>query len=515
MARLDLDVTVDPVAKKISVDGTMNVRLEDPESSGLALILNSRAKAMRFAKVTAEGIDAAILPFEGNDAVEVALLRLPRRFRRGDSVEVCFSTFSERESSQLVIREQASFASWVETWYPVPATIKKGPASPKAPGSTTVRLPKGWRSVSNGVLATSGHDEKGAWERWESESPVARSFVAAPFAEVKTVEREGRSIRFFLLSDRDSAGAQAKSLAQAIRVMEERFGPYPYGGYSVAEVPEGTKFAASSEQGFIMVRSSVLDKVSASLPLFAHEAAHGWWGNLVQTDGDGSKMADEALAQFGAVMSIEAIEGEPAMSRFLRFSRDGYNPLQSAVGFFYMQRDGGDKPLSRLAGDKWDHNLADSKGMWFYQMLRRKVGDEIFFAVLRSLIHDYAGKQLTLAGLRERFRAVSGDPALESFMAQWLDRRGAPVLDVDWWSQDRGKAIEIHLKQLQTGDAYSFPLEIEIELVDGTLERKTLEVNAASHAFELDTRARPVALRIDPEFRVFMWRPEYGPRPKP
>jgi len=156
-------------------------------------------------------------------------------------------------------------------------------------------------------------------------------------------------------------------------------------------------FAAASEQGFIMVRSSVLDNESGSLPLFAHEAAHGWWGNLVRSDDPGGKMASEALAQYGAVVSIESIEGRDAMVEFLRFSRHGYNPLQCALGYFFMWSDGGDKPRMELARGKWDHNLADSKGMWFYHMrasvLRsRTQGHFPFYCKLReghSVAHSH------------------------------------------------------------------------------------------------------------------------------
>jgi aminopeptidase N len=489
------------------------VRLEDPESNELLLILNSRARNMRFANVSAQGVSATVVPFENDTAVEAARLVLPRRFRRGDTLAVSFSASSESQSIQFVIRDETTFASWVERWYPVPATTADGPVSPQAPGSTTLRLPEGWRSVSNGALATSNREGKSVIERWETSVPMARSFVAAPFAEVPTVESGGRRIRFYYLSRRATAGAQAQSLTQALRVMEQGFGPYPYASYSVAEVPEETEFGASSEQGFIMVRSSLLDDTSGSLPLFAHEAAHSWWGNLVQTGGEGSLMADEALAQFGAVRSIEGIEGEAAMRRFLRFSREGYNPLQCALGYFYIQRAGGDKPLAQLSHDKWDHNLADSKGMWIYQMLRDRVGDQIFFRALRSLIQDYAGKQVSLADIRARFLSVSKDSSLQQFFAQWLDRPGAPVLDVEWWSADRGKAIEIRVEQVQAGDPFTFPLEVDIELDDGTVERRTLELSETSQAFKLDTPSRPLGVRLDPQFRILMWRPEYGPQP--
>lgn len=121
-----------------------------------------------------------------------------------------------------------------------------------------------------------------------------------------------------------------------------------------------------------------------NLPLFAHEAAHAWWGNRVSTTGPGAQLVSESLAQYGAVLAIGALEGHDAMNEFLRLSRDGYNQLQSAAGYFEMARRGGDRPLSQLSNGRWDHNLSDAKGHWFYHMLRHRIGDERFFAVLRT-----------------------------------------------------------------------------------------------------------------------------------
>lgn len=173
-------------------------------------------------------------------------------------------------------------------------------------------------------------------------------------------------------------------MACAIGAMERVWGAYPYGGYAIAEIPaDVVTWAASSEQGFIMARTPQFGE-DGNLPLFAHEAAHAWWGNRVSTTGPGAQLVSESLAQYGAVLAIGALEGHDAMNEFLRLSRDGYNQLQSAAGYFEMARRGGDRPLSQLSNGRWDHNLSDAKGHWFYHMLRHRIGDERFFAVLRT-----------------------------------------------------------------------------------------------------------------------------------
>ena len=103
----------------------------------------------------------------------------------------------------------------------------------------------------------------------------------------------------------EEAREQAQSLGDAIGAMEEFFGEFPYPSYAIVEVPDGkVSWYASSHQGFLMAESGAFE-FGANLPLFAHEAAHAWWGNLVNQQGIGSILCSESLAQYGAVIAID------------------------------------------------------------------------------------------------------------------------------------------------------------------------------------------------------------------
>jgi hypothetical protein len=509
MDRLDLDVTVAPQIPALQVRGHMVVRCSGAPSPGPTLVLESPHGVMRFSEVSARGVRAALLADAADAERQLARLTLPRPVDGGETLDVDFVLENTGQSMQLVTTASAFYASWAQPWYPV---VQGARSSAAAPGSTTLHLPAGWRSVSNGVLSQSPPADGERVERWTTDAPVARSFAAAPFVDERTAVAEGRSVSFHLLKPRATADAQAQALVKAIGVMERRFGRFPYPRFDVVEVPESAQFAASSEQGFILVRSSVLDDESATLPLFAHEAAHGWWGNLVRAaDGPGAKMVSEALAQYGAVLAIEELEGPRARDEFLRFSRPGYSPVQCAMGYFYVWREGGDKPLARLEDARWDHTLSDSKGMWVWHMLRGRIGDEAFFAELRSVVQELGGRSFDLDALRARF--TQRDPSLVPFFAQWLDRTGAPVLRADWWSIDRGRGVEIHIDQLQNEPAFVVPLEVAVTTASGDIVRQVLTLDRPSQTFTVATPARPLDLRLDPEHKLLLWRPEFGPRP--
>jgi aminopeptidase N len=267
----------------------------------------------------------------------------------------------------------------------------------------------------------------------------------------------------------------------------------------------------------------MFDAPGGNLPLFAHEAAHSWWGNTVNTTGPGSRMGSEALAQYGAVLAIEALEGKAAVRDFLDFSRLGYNPLQCALGYFHIWREGEDVALGELDDGPSDHNLSDSKGMWFYHMTRDRLGDAAFFGALHKLLADFAARPMRVSDIRAAFlTAAPADSGLAGFLDQWLYRTGAPVLDTEWWSVRRQSAsrnvepagaAELRIRQLQPGEPYALALEVLVTLRDSSTVLDTVQVRGREHTFTLELPLRAIDLQVDPNQRVLLWRPKYGPRP--
>jgi aminopeptidase N len=509
--RLDMEVTIEPAARRMVVHGVAVLEKAGAAATEAVLVLNSREPAMRFERVVVRNVDARV------DTLTAA----PRHIARltvdsavaVDSLVVEFTLRWLAPSSQVMVTDSIALASWVEAWYPLLIADGGRVRRYAAAGETRFRLPPGWHAVSNGVALPAETDGDVAVQRWSTAVAVHRSFAAAPYRSARA--RAGdREIGVYLLrADSASAARQADVLARAIGAMEAVWGPYPYAGYAIAEVPDGVvTWAASSEQGFIMATTRQFGD-EGNLPLFAHEAAHAWWGNRVATGGVGGLLVSESLAQYGAVVAIEALEGRDAMNEFLRFSRRGYNRYQSAAGYFEIVRLGGDKALSALTNDRWDHNLSDSKGHWFYHMMRQRLGDARFFGVLREIQREFAGRSLSLPELRAAFvRAGPEDAGLADFMAQWLDRTGAPVLEHRWWATDRGAAVHLEIAQSQA-ELYDVPLTVEIELMNGHHVRRTVRLSERSHAFRFDVHASPVAVRIDPDHHLLHWRPEYGPPP--
>ena len=513
---LDLDVKVHPQEGRLTIRADLVVRLEGfPSSEAITLVMNSRDTIMGFDSLdagigTVASLNAAV-PFR--QATRAARVKLPSAATRGDEVRIRVYASSRTTIPQFTLAADIALASWVTVWYPIPLPVtgRSLSVAVKAPGSTRFDLPGGWRAVGNGSRV--GMEERGGrtYERWVTDQPLARSFVAAPY-RVFRGDANGRSVELFLLTvDEAEARKQSTTLAGAIAALEKRFGPYPTGGYAIAEVPAWVPgFLAASEQGFMMAKPETFAVPGGNIPLFAHEAAHGYWGNLLTSSGPGSSFLSESASQYGAVIALEEMLGRNTAVDFLKFSREGYIPLQSAVGFFEVVRRGADSvaiaDMENLDGMA-KRIVVDSKGPWVYQMLRELVGDDIFFATLRSYLSNHAAGTSTLDRFRETFAAAAPAQDVRGFFEQWLDRTGAPRFEVEW--RDAGAEVEVTLRQIQEGDAYAVRAEILVRGSEGPGEIHSVRIDAKEQTVRLPAPRGASEVVFDPEFKIFRWDASY------
>lgn len=510
--RLDLDVHVEPHARRIRVEGRAQLRLTIPEAKSLALGVNAGRAGMQFVAASAPGAAVRLNQTVGAaPAIRIASFAFDTAHREGDTIEAAFTVEQIANGDQLISAERFTLASWVSRWYPIPAPRTASGSTDDllaAPGETVLHLPRRWNGASDGALVSRDEAPGGAVERWRTNVAVPRSLIAGDYA-VYTDRTGGLPIRVLTFSPQPDRGPrQAKALAGAVRAMEERFGKYPYAGLAIAEVPEGSvPWYAASTPGFVAALGSAFAEPGGNLPLFAHEAAHAWWGNLVVARGK----IGETLAQYSAAVAIEAVEGRASMTTFLRFSREGYSPRQCARGYFEILRAGEDKPLAQLGNSEIDHTLADAKGHWVLHMLRDWVGDGVFFSALRSLLLHYAGRGMDLADLRAAFAAAAPpDSRTREFLAQWMDRPGAPFLEASW--EQAGGGLRVTVRQRQPGLPYLLKLPLAIDTDRGPEERTVL-LEQAEQSFAIKVAGKVRGVRLDPAHRLLLWTPEYGPRP--
>lgn len=520
---VDLRIELAPDGRSLTVRGSATLRLTAESSAGPTLLLRTNDGESERSTIEFESLEPATGEVVSlNEDVPdrpgliSSTIRLPEPVERGRTLDMTFVIRAEGVRNQFTVDPEYATASWTSAWYPVPAPGEGesfGSGLIATRGRLTFDLPAGWRAVSSGDLAERIEDGERATEVWVVEEPRALGFAAGPFT-YRVIRAGERAVAVYRLSAEDATvDAQAGALDRVIDAMADRFGEYPYARFSIAEAPDRVPgFWGASEQGFILAKPTVFASEDGNLPLFAHEAAHAWWGNLVGTDGDGGIFLSESLAQYGAALAIETLEGEAAATSFLRFSRPEYIQRQCARGYFQVIRDGEDRPISAIEeGGGVNHTIADAKGHWVHHMLRRRVGDAVYFGTLRELKERFSDRAMTLVAFRDAFIDAAPDARLERFFEQWLDRTGAPVLDLDWRAAG-SDSIDVTITQRQGGEPYELDLEIEMVGV-GSPRLETITVDELEQTVRVASPFRTNVVWLDPNHRVLRWTPEYGSRP--
>lgn len=494
MTHLDLHITLAPGENKLRGHGTMRLTLNGACSSGPTLHLGRSSRFVSVAPADNSDVTAYV-------SRQVARIRFAAPQHAGSSVSLTFQFESGGTGCPVAVTPKCAYARCHGDWYPAPLR-----GDPTAPGSMTVVAPVGWCTISNGTLRSTVTSDGCVKDTWDVVRPAARSFAAGPY-HVEKVALGDRILGTFVLSGKEEkAKLYVARLPVVVRALEARFGPYPYDSLSIVEVPdEMVSWNGVSDNGFILIASEKLDADEFNVPLIAHEVTHAWWGNYIRASMPAALMIDEAMAQYGAALVIEAQEGHASAVEFLHKSRKGCSPCDSARGYFNHFHDKPmDKALTNLTGDGDDYFLANSKGPWVYHMLRNRVGDEVFFGTLRGLVKDYGGRDMSLANLRTAFlHTESCSVELEAFMAQWLDRPGVPVLK-GHWSPDREAGRDVALITLQQrGQLYALKLDIAVKAGKET-QIHQVELSRRQHTYRLEAPNPPDDVTIDPLHRLLI-----------
>jgi aminopeptidase N len=148
------------------------------------------------------------------------------------------------------------------------------------------------------------------------------------------------------------------------------------------------------------------------------------------------------------------------------------------------------------------------KGSWIMHMLRRRMGDERFLAMLAELRRRYQYKTITT----DQFRRLAGealppdsfDPQLEAFFDQWVYSTGIPAIRMS--HSLRGKAPNLRvtgtITQTEIAEDFSTWIPVEIEFPKSKPIIHWLKTGNDPASFSVAVREPPSKVLLDPSNSV-------------
>ena len=312
----------------------------------------------------------------------------------------------------------------------------------------------------------------------------------------------------------------AQEIAAGIEFMAAHFGPPPLKTLTVSPIPGAfgqgfpgliylsTLAYLDPEHRPPSVRDDYQQTFFSEI-LHAHETAHQWWGNIVTTSHYQDEWLMEALANYTALMFLEKRKGPRAVEavlaeyrkRLLAKTEEGreiesVGPLVWGVRLRVSQ-----------APRAWQTIIYD-KGTWVMHMLRRRLGDERFLAMLGQLRRRYQYRAISTDAFRrlaaEFLPSDSPDPQLENFFAQWVYSTGIPSLKLEHSVHGKAPAITLRarLAQSEVPEDFSIEVPLEIQFAGGKPARRWLLTGPDTQEFSIRLRQRPARVVLDPDNAV-------------
>ncbi len=294
------------------------------------------------------------------------------------------------------------------TWFPCNDTPRD-----KALFDFRVTVPAGITAVANGELRGTTSRRNG-WRtfRWHSGRPMATylATVTTGVFRVRTGTTAG-GVPFYIATD-PKVAAKSRAVLRKVPAMTDYFaglfGPYPFGSTG-AVVDDAKKVGYALETQ----TKPLYDRPPGELTV-AHELAHMWFGDSVTLSRWRDIWVNEGFAEFASWVWSEHVGKRSAQSFFNRYY------AKKATSPIWRPPPGNPRGAETM--------FADSiyvRGAMALQALRVRLGDELFFPMLRDW---HASKKYGNATVQEftAYATTYSGSDLTAFFDAWLFQKGKP-----------------------------------------------------------------------------------------
>lgn len=353
-----------------------------------------------------------------------------------------------------------------------------------------VTAPDHYQIIANGIKASEtalpNHQKLTHWVETAQLPTKVMVIGAADFAISQSGDVNGIPVYTYVFPEDSAIGFKSYAVAaEILPFFIKKIGPYAY--KKLANVQSKTIFGGMENSSAIFYyENSVSDKGIEEL--MAHEIAHQWFGDAVSEKNFHHLWLSEGFATYLTNYYLENKYGVDTLkkrlatdrTRVLKFEKARLTPIVDSTETNYM----------KLLNDN-----SYQKGSWVLHMLRRQLGDAVFWKGIRAYFAKYNGSNANTTDLRRVMQQVSGKN-LEQFFHQWLNTAGHPDLDINWKYDAVKHAVNIRVSQKQS-NLYTFPLELS---VDGKLH--TINMAGQSMAINIPAGKTPPIITVDPNVNL-------------
>ena len=351
------------------------------------------------------------------------------------------------------------------SWWP----CKDDPSDKADSIDIVVSVPanQGHLVASNGLLYNDSLDDAGKRIfHWKERYPISTYLVSLaiyPYTlwhdyYVSPISGDSLRLDYYVYPDNYESSLQNYLLTKdMMSFFSTLFGEYPFINEKYGHADFGW--------GGGMEHQTLSSMGSYNESLIAHEVAHQWWGNLITCKSFHDIWLNEGFARYAQALWEENKGGF-----------ESYSAYMNAHAFYGDGTIHVENPIS--VSDIFNGNLVYNKASWVLHMLRRVVGDNYFFEILKSYRNNnlIAYSYATTSDFKAVCETVSGLD-LDNFFDRWIYGEKYPHYQLSF-----EKVIDdytLTINQLQGVGIFELPIDIHIvgPLIDTIIVVQNNQVN--------------------------------------
>lgn len=382
-----------------------------------------------------------------------------------------------------------------------------------------ITVPPPYVAISNGrLIETRSHPDGQKTYHWLERLPHANYLIALYVGDFEKGELAPAfgtiPIDFWVPRGRFKEGAYTfRNTTRMVEFFSSRFGYlYPWDKYDQIAVPDYA-IGAMEHTTVTGHQASVLRDETAPLdfsPSFteyttdwtaestiAHELAHHWFGDNLTCRNLSYIWLNESFASYCMMLWDEESQGHDQLLFDVELAKKHY--------FQYVRNEHIIRPLEyhRFDAPNEIYNTAHTylKGAAVLHMLRRVLGDELFFRALRDYIRAHQFANVDSHDLKIAIEESTGKN-LEWFFNQWVTGAGHPQLEVSYRYLAEAKLIDLTVKQVQPQvkgqGLFTLPATITVATPSRTW-KEHVWIRKAQEQFVFPCEQRPLMVSFDGE----------------
>jgi len=363
--------------------------------------------------------------------------------------------------------------------------------------------------ISNGSLIEKRDNGDGTQTfHWKMDIPYANyltSIVVGEYAEIKG-EYDGIPVLSYVFPNELREGtATTRRLPEMVKFFSEITGlRYPYPKYAQT-MAEGFSGGMENISATTMTPEMILDERELANgdkedpeSLQSHELAHQWFGDYVTTREWSDIWLNESFATYFQAMWDEHSKGKD----YFLFN----DVVANQEAYYGSWAEGQRRPIVTKYYENADalfDTYAYPRGGAVLHMLRKHLGDALFFKGIKHYLESNANKPVQTEQLRIAFEEATGQ-SMDWFFDQWLYKMGHPVFVVTKKYDAASKQLVLTVRQSAAKDDASGYPQVEFfqtyvdVAVDGKVSRLWIEPKE-TNVFSIKVQDDPKLVNFDYE----------------